>query len=154
MKWLLEIDETHARIIKDALNVYSRAQMGQLDTILEMFWGKKIPSENMEDARELIKHLKDVLFPEFKNTHGASYGIANKEIGENPKISYEIYKVLEHRISWDKAGNPEKRDFSKMMGVNYDSPMKLSAHPFPKIKLQTIQDKIEELLEKNSKKPS
>lgn len=146
MKWNLEVDETHARVIKEALNVYTRAQMGQLDTILEMFWGKKIPAENMEQARDLIKQLKDVLFPEFKNNYGASYGIASREIGEDPKISYEIYKTLEHRISWDKAGNPQSRSWKNMSGVNFDDPMKFSNHPFPKIQSVNIKTKLEKLL--------
>ena len=44
-------------------------------------------------------------------------------------ISWDIYQVARYRLSWDAAGNPPKRDFSNMMGVNYDDPLKRGDEP-------------------------
>jgi hypothetical protein len=53
-----------------------------------------------------------------------------------------MYQVIRHRLSWDRAvedgtiASPDApRDWSKMLGVNYDEPMRTGPEPLAKIEL-------------------
>ena len=145
LKWFIEIDEVHSRIIMDALDVYARVKIGQVDRIEDLFYDTK-PTVDFQDVREGLVALKKIVFKDMSQS--ASYGIGSTETPESAKIAYEIKKTIEHRVSWDKAGNPSKRDWKTMIGVNFDTPMKHSQHPMPKI-LTVRQSKLLKLLEKD-----
>lgn len=147
LKWNLEIDEKHAYIIMEALDVYARVKMGQFERIEDFFNDMNLSSDQYQNIREFLPTLKRIVYPNMPMN--GSYGIASPENPESSKIAYEIKKTIEHRVSWDRVGNPSKRDWKTMLGVNFDEPRKHSKHPMPKIStIPILKQKLSKLLEK------
>lgn len=56
------------------------------------------------------------------------------------KRAWDVYQTIRHRMSWDYAVSKgvvesleSRRDWNKMMGVNYDEPMNTMGEPLLKI---------------------
>ena len=146
LKWNLEIDEVHAQVLIEALDIYSRIKMGQLERFEDLFWDRKLTIEQNNAMKDCLDTLKPILFSGM--SRGASLGIASPENSESSKIAYGIKRTIEHRKSWDKVGNPAKRDWKTMLGTNFDEPKNYSQHPLPKITTITLKTKLGKLLEK------
>ncbi len=61
MKYLLEIDEDHARLLIEALDFYSRVHMGQLEVIAEQHIHSFDNAEDCHKFRRTVNLLKDDL---------------------------------------------------------------------------------------------
>jgi len=92
-------------IISRLSEVHARLGLNQFDMLMR--------SNNHDDNALLSEYLTD------------KTGITTDDLN----VSWDIYQVARHQLSWDAAGNPSKRDFSKMMGVNYDEPLKRGSEP-------------------------
>lgn len=151
-----------AYVLITALELLSRIHMGQVNEIRNTLGYHEIPRTATlerhiqrseygkipdhiyrgQDYRQLginiadtLDHLKEVIFPELAPNE--SWGITNPEIPEDARIAWDLYQVIRHHTSWESVGWPRKRDWSTMITVNYDEPMKTSGDE-PLAKMETI----------------
>ena len=62
-------------------------------------------------------------------------GIHNPNIGDENRVAYDIFQVLNHRLSWDNPNESARQEIEqgkRPFGVNFDEPLKASAQPLPK----------------------
>lgn len=136
-KYTLTLNEEQAQIISKALDMYSRIGIGQLETVIDhpeiikRIFDGSAQVESFPSARNLMYPAKKILFGYDTN---ASAGIYSREVLDCNRVAWDIKKVIDHRISWDKAGNPPERNWSTMMGVSYDDPSQSSEIPLPEFK--------------------
>ena len=142
----IELTKKHQEVIIKALDLYSRVLMGQFEAINStLLWEgfyKMNPrsEENRDFESEMEKRDESLqLLEELKQINGfhvnESFGIASAV--EPARIAYEIQKVISCYKSWGEVGkNPltDERDWSTMLGVNYDIPLKITEEPLPKVK--------------------
>jgi hypothetical protein len=136
----IELTEKQARIVMNALDYYFRvAGMGQLEEIWSHYrFTSPLPSAPLSKPscdqvviEDAINALKYQLWGLPGN---ASYGITQTK--EEYQIACEIMQQVRCCLSWWYLGkDPEKdkRDWSEMIGVNYDKPFKMTDEPLPKI---------------------
>ena len=141
----IELTKKHQEVIIKALDLYSRVLMGQFEAINStLLWEgfyKMNPrsKENRDFESEMEKRDESLqLLEELKQINGfyvnESFGISSTV--EPARIAYEMQKVISCHKSWGEAGkNPltDERDWSTMVGVSYDMPLKITEEPLPKI---------------------
>lgn len=130
--------EEQARLLMYAMDLYSRILMGQFEEIKHLFSGFGEEGKLYQrddrywhtDMDNLLRLLKQVVYPEL-HQH-ASWGITGfseqNKCPKNATIVYDIYKSLDHAISW--YHNPKGG-----WTVNYDKPM----HWYPEIPLPEVK---------------
>lgn len=115
----LDLTVEQARIIEDALEIYSRCLLGQFWSIPETLY----PTASYDDRQLVDKACRAVLTPEL--SHGCYYGIFSSSIPDSARVAYGIHRTLRYCRSWADAGKDpavSKRDWNNMLGVNYDEP--------------------------------
>ena len=131
----LLITENEGYTINNCLELYFRLAMGQFDFVLDSL----VPIEKwlklgIDRFKEYgYSDLRMRLFPELPGLN-SYHGIHSNKIPKEAQIACEIYGVIRHRLSWDRVGNPPKRDWSTMMGCNFDEPSIISHYPLCKIR--------------------
>jgi hypothetical protein len=128
--YTLIINEEHARVMITALDCYSRMMIGQIDNALEPIkfqWDfKNRPKDkevsNYNNFRDLCNQIKSLFTP--FDSPGASYGIHSKEVDDSARVAYDIKKVIEHRLSFDRKPEGD-------ITVNFDKPSQTSEQPLP-----------------------
>jgi len=118
---------------QNALDLHMRLPMGQLS---EIAWYLRMscvgPFEDVQRVQSALDgSVRAALFPGL--LHNAYHGIHSKNLHGDCRVAWDVMQAVRHRISWDLAGNPPKRDWSTMMGVNYDEPMASSPEGIPAI---------------------
>jgi hypothetical protein len=129
--YTLTINKEQARIICEALEVYSRLKHGQIDELRNLFgdrWCEPNGSFNW-NSEYLFDALKGVIFPELEKN--ASYGVGNKIYPEST-VAWDIMQVLRHRLAWDRL-RAEGRDRPEYWGVQYNVPMRFGSEPLAQI---------------------
>jgi len=131
----LTINETHAQVLINALELYSRMGMGQLSFLMEhQDLQKRLvvgPDSHFETVRGTLEFLKKIIFPELPLN--GYYSISSPEINDANRVAYEMLQVVRHRMAWDRLQGKQPSGFS----VIYDEPMKTSAQPLPTIRQVT-----------------
>lgn len=123
MKLTIELSETQAYILRDALDAYSRLLAGQVSIAVmdATHWminrkDHKIDHDKLrlilDEAQRLITGL----------ARGAGFGIHAKEIPDRARQAYDLQQVIRHAVSWHL--NP-KAD-SCFRAVDYDTPSRTS----------------------------
>ena len=126
----------------DACELLSRIQGGQVREVFDklplrkdMDWG--VYHEIQDDlTKRMPEILKDGI-----DGWSSSFGVGHPELPETHDISWDLYQVLRHQLSWDYAiergwvedlNSP--RDWNNMIGCSWDTPMKFGVE-----KLATIE---------------
>lgn len=118
----LIINKEQAEVLITALESYSRMMIGQIDYALEpLRFNNKIKADPKR-LQQLCDEIK-FLFTPFEQ-RGASYGIYSHEVDDSARVAYDIKKVIEHRLSFDR--NPEGGKT-----VNFQEPRRTSQQPLP-----------------------
>ena len=121
MKYLIELTEGQVRVVNNALDLYSRIWMGQIEepfSILRLFTGRYPKTRDDErSVREALETLKRVFFPEL--SQNAYHGIFSPETDEQAKIAWEIYQALRNKLAWT---NYPEGGFT----VDFNEPVKVS----------------------------
>lgn len=136
---LAQLSEVQARTLVDALDLFSRIQMGQLEEIMNMARMGSIPHrddqdvsariEEIEEAEPLLHEVKRLLTGHSPN---ASFGIFGNKTPESARVAYEIQRAIRHRLAWDRQ--PEGG-----MGVDFDDPDSLRSTGQPLAVLKRTQ---------------
>lgn len=127
------MDETQARVVSEALELYSRVHLGQLDELprvtrrayIDEKTGQKV---DMRTVVYYIECLKNALFPELdKNEY---YGIYSDKISDRAKISFDVYQCLRNALAWHFTPDGG-------ITVDFDEPLAVSQHPLPDVSVST-----------------
>lgn len=111
-----------ARIVVDALDMYSRIGLGQLDEIVSMgrfglltnAKGEKPSVDDLDDAEQHLARAKHALFGYAPN---ASHGIFSDKVAERFRTAWSVLKALRHRLAWDRTPGGG-------IQVSFDEPMR------------------------------
>lgn len=127
MKIIMELNEKQANVIKDALEFYSRIQMGQFDEIDNLMsdtWKRRL---SHEQAKYLESQLHHIYFPEL---HPFSYyGIFSAELPEDAKISWDIFQVLRNKMAWHRCPGGG-------ITVDFDKPLPASNEELVRVRIE------------------
>jgi len=141
--YTLTITEKQARALMDACELLSRIQGGQVREVFEYLPLKKgVDWEVYHQIQdELTKRMPEIL-KDGIDGWSRSFGVGHPELPESHDISWDLYQVIRYEISTQQAiddGIIQKkgeRDFSKMMSVNYDPPMRFGSEKLAKMELK------------------
>jgi len=131
MKIKLTITDKQAFHIMMALNLYSRINLGQLETIQEAIGPNRPEKYKIPWVGTYIKQieeLKKLNFPELQPNE--SYGISQKEAPEVCREMIDIHDTIRHFLAWKE--NPEGG-----YTVNFNKPKNYSKDDLPLIEEET-----------------
>ena len=100
----LTIPNQSAKIVAQALELYTRLNLGQLHELHNLFCDRDY---NIEDLEYALIQAKIILFPELQANE--SYGIYNEKVKDDVKVAYDIYKEIKHKL----FDNEDSIHFSK-----------------------------------------
>jgi hypothetical protein len=129
--YTLTINKEQARIICEALEVYSRLKHGQIHELRELFRDRWCaPNSPFNWSTEpLLDGLKALIFPELvKNSY---HGVGSKVYPEST-VAWDIMQVLRHKLAWDRL-KAEGKDKPEHYGVQYNPPMRFGSEPLAQI---------------------
>jgi hypothetical protein len=139
----LTLPAATAHIVVDALDLYSRVGLGQLDEISSLArFGLltnadgNAPSEDaLDDAEAYLKQAKRSLFGFESN---ASHGIFSPKVNERFRTAWGVLKAIRHRLAWDRtpAGGIQ---------VSFDEPMREEQALGVKVSSKAAEEFLEEL---------
>ena len=123
----LAITEKQARLIVDALDLYSRIGMGQLQEVAFV-----LRSNSFEDTIDFgildkVTELLRKASSYWMNGSGGYHGIYSDKINDNFRVAWDLQQVIRYRLAWDR--NPEGG-----IQVHFDEPMKTSLEELAVIK--------------------
>ena len=108
--------------------------MGQFGELADFFdvperdYTGSIPLYARRETCERV--LKAILMPELGSPR-AYYSITAQIVPKSAQYAWELYQTLRCVNAWHNAGNPAQRDWSTMLGVQYDAPMAISGKVLP-----------------------
>ena len=146
-KYTIEITETQANIIKDALEVFARLGIGQFRDALEHLPLKSMcPDGWFEEMLTVGAILRGYMVGDVDGWR-SSLSIHSDKVKDEAKTAWDLHQVIRRKISWDYAiengwvkDENDTRNWKEMMGVNYDDPLQVGPEPLAKI---TAVDKLE-----------
>lgn len=133
IKVTIELTKEQAFTLMETLELYSRLKMGQFDELIHSFYMDtydktlKRPEFDREMAKAYLMQARSVIFTDLDS--GAYIGISHTS--EGSKISWDLYKKLQHDLT--VYTNPNPQDQMVAWGNAYDPPYALSKQPLPKI---------------------
>jgi hypothetical protein len=137
--YTITLNETQAGTIQIACEVLARLGIGQFRDALEHLPTTEfMPPGWHEDMDQIGQILKKHTI---SNVDGwqSSLGIHHAKTHEEAKIAWDLYTLVRHRLSMDRAIDEgrikpgEPRKWPEMMTVNYDDPHHTSKEPLAKI---------------------
>lgn len=129
--YTLTLNEHQAYVIKEALDLFSRIHMGQLDTVADVFVA--YAQERGFDTLSFLRDELDNLSPIWTGLHKHAYhGIHSPKISDKARVAWDLQQVIRHRLAWD-------REPKGGIYVDFDTPMRSSAEP-----LASIQERKEQ----------
>jgi hypothetical protein len=132
-----------ARIVVDALDMYSRIGLGQLDEIVSLgrfglltnAKGEKPSADALEDAEYHLAQAKQALFGYAPN---ASHGIFSDKVAERFRTAWGALKAIRHRLAWDRTPTGG-------IQVSFDEPMREEMAAGVKVASGTADEVLAEL---------
>jgi len=123
-----------ARVVVDALDLYSRVHIGQFNIIAEQF----MKIDRTEELNMLLTRARQICFPELSASLGHSYGIVACPT-ESGRIAWDVHQVIRRTEAYGRA--PEGG-----MGVQFNTPMFVSKSvPRPVAKNVNILDRLADI---------
>lgn len=122
----LTLTEGQAQVLSDALDIYSRLHMGQLDSLQEILACYSKTRPGMAPFHEIRQTLQDIEPMITGLSNHAYYGIHSPELKDTARVAWDLHRVLRHRLAWDR--NPEGG-----FTVQYDKPDQSSQEPLATI---------------------
>lgn len=121
----LTITEEQLQVLSTACEVFSRIGMGQVSETSAWIPKASSPSDR-EDVRGELNRLEDLLRRQLRYR-----GIAESEYA--PRVAFDLYQVIRHRLAWDKLAADGKTKPSMPL-VTYDEPFQVATEvPLAKV---------------------
>ncbi len=130
-KYALELSEKQCAVLINALDLYQRIGMGQIDEIRRVAvpapgYGTYGMDHNVVDT--LINLLKQELLG--WEHIGTSHSILSNDIPDDFRVAWDIQQVVRHRLAHDGLKPGEKLGIY----VYFDTPRRYSKEELPAIK--------------------
>lgn len=151
-KYAVVLNEHQAKVMIQALDLYSRVLAGQLEMVEEVLARTsetKLPVEEKvspsmmtavrEAMREKLLECKKIAgWPQNGN-----YGINNESVDERARAAFDMIQVLRYRLSWDAAGKTPGKDPRPSIQVCYDEPFPTTQDPdkYPPVIVEPVRSK-------------
>ena len=146
----IEINDEQAYVIVEALDLFSRILIGQVEeagSVMNKYNVNMLDSEVVGDVgkqytqhkpdkkaydehhdfTDAIRSLKHSLLGIHCN---GSYGIHSDVVHDNARVAYDVQQVLRNHLAWK---NLKSDSIGGTMGVSFDKPYQTSKLPLPKI---------------------
>lgn len=110
-QYQLTIDENQARILIQALDLYSRLGIGQYEEAVSFLKWQSDPrlEGKHEECDKAMKHLNEIKMLLFNMPSNASYGIYSEKVPDCFRAAWDILKVIRHQLWKD---NENRSDFT------------------------------------------
>lgn len=123
----LEMTERQAQIIINALELYSRIGMGQLQEVAYVLRSNSVPGFINFNALDKVESLTREASSYWMNFSGGYHGISSNKINDSFRVAWDLQQVIRYRLAWDR--NPEGG-----IQVHFDEPYKTSKEDLAIIK--------------------
>jgi hypothetical protein len=127
MAYSIKLTEAQMRVISDALELYMRIRLGQIETVVDPWMfakrgdGRPQTAELLHEARRQLESVKEVLTG-FSPT--ASWGIRAEEVPDVARVASDLRDVIRHHLAWERS--PEGGG-----SVDFYKPMHWGSEPLP-----------------------
>ena len=137
----LQVTEEQLKVISTACELLSRIQGGQIREAFEHLPLKKDVNWNVyhEIQDELTKRMPEIL-EDGIDGWSSSFGVGSSKVHKYHDIAWDLYTTTRYHLSWEAAIEKgwvedlnSPRDWSRMLGVSFDTPMKFGTEPLAKI---------------------
>lgn len=122
----LTLTETQLVVVQQALDMYFRVGMGQINEVAEHLVPPEqdinVRCDRRDAAREFLRQAKLAAMPDLPVN--AYYGIYSQQIDESNRIACDIHDVIRYCLAWQRQ--PEGG-----FGVAWDRPALKSGEPLP-----------------------
>ena len=146
--YTLTLTEKQAETLMIASEVLARLGIGQFRDALEWLPTRDSCPEGWHDDMTAIGRILSRYMIGCGDGYHSNLGIQNSDVRPTPKIAWDLYQVIRHRLAWDNAvaegviDSPDApRKWTAMLGVHYDDPMQSSAEPLAEIRRVADQGK-------------
>lgn len=140
--YTLTLSADQARAVAQACELAGRVgmlQIGDVREALPIVWEAKDATDKYCAARDVLEVAERDIKSLFGLGFTASYGIHNENVPAAAKRAWDVYKVIRHRLAWDRAeaegvvAAGEPRKWPEMMTVDFDEPRSVCAEALPQI---------------------
>jgi hypothetical protein len=137
----LQVTEKQAKALMEATNLLQRVQLGQWREIEDSLpLQKPIDYSQLHNDMRLIGSVLSNHMIDNIDGGASSLGIGHPSLPESNGILYDLYKVIEYKLSWERAveqgiveSEDSPRKWLEMMTVNFDPPMHWGSEKLAKI---------------------
>jgi len=127
MKVTVQLNDAQWRVVREALDLYSRLLAGQVSMVDEVLRAHLEDVPEHESARDALVQFKRVWFP--AAPYNGNMGITHPALSEEARVAYEIAASLERAAAWHQK--PEGGS-----GVNFREPLRVSEQALPVVAVE------------------
>lgn len=125
MKFQLTFTPEQARVLTQALDIYSRLGLGQFEKVLDVY----DPDFKLTGpVRDEIRRALEVAKEEAGHPAHGSHGIHNPVVPDTFRVAFDLQQVVRHKLAWAETpmGSPLLR---------FDTPRQSSQLALPTIEI-------------------
>lgn len=117
-RYELTLTEGQAQVISDALELFLRIHMGQLDSVVDVLEWQRRDFETLHELRDELRKLSPLAtgIP----CRSSYHGIHSKKIHDRSRVAYDLHQVVRHALAY--ARNPEP----EITNIHKDAPRRSS----------------------------
>lgn len=132
-RYVIEVSAAQVCQLRDACELLARCRMGQINAAIQEVLdadGRAVVPYDVARQAELAVKMAVGLEP------NQSWGVGHHDSADQ---AFELYQTLRYRLAWDYAQahgltHPDgSRNWTTMMGVDYDEPTRYTHQPPAKI---------------------
>ena len=107
-------DDESIYIILEALDLYTRLNIGQFDSLLNL---RSITKNNESDITQPLTQIRNQLFDLNVGLNG-SHGIHSNKVDDSARLAFDIRQVIRHEL-W--KNNPNRNSMTVDSSVHFTS---------------------------------
>lgn len=141
-KYKVELTERQLATLSSAAELVARLGIGQYRDAFE--WLPIRSDISWSDYHADVDAIGDII----SKYTSSDLGVSNPDTSSTSKIAWDLYQSFRRELAWDRAvddgiieSRNSPRDWSKMMGVNYDEPYNTSGEPLAIVEKAEESDK-------------
>lgn len=143
-KYKVELTERQLATLSSAAELVARLGIGQYRDAFE--WLPIRSDISWSDYYADVDAIGDII----SKYTSSDLGVSNPDTSSTSKIAWDLYQSFRRELAWDRAvddgiieSRNSPRDWSEMMGVHYDEPMKISEEPLAVV--EKVEESVKEL---------
>jgi hypothetical protein len=143
-KYKVELTERQLATLSSAAELVARLGIGQYRDAFN--WLPIRSDISWSDYHADVDAIGDII----SKYTSSDLGVSNPDTSSTSKIAWDLYQSFRRELAWDRAvddgiieSRNSPRDWSKMMGVHYDAPMKTSEEPLAVV--EKVEESVKEL---------